>query len=395
MSEIKVSVIVPIYNVEKYLRKSLESIISQTLEDIEIICVNDGSKDNSRDILEEYAQKDPRIVIIDKENGGLSSARNAGMEVARGEYIGFVDSDDWIEDTMYEKLYYNAKLNESEMVICSVHKYDDKRKQIVDNDKYYTLEYFEPKFFDGTFNHLDTKDFLLQVCVMAWNKIYKREVIEAKRAKFPEGLIFEDGPFFFSIYFDMQRVSLVNEFLYYYRINRPHSIIDKGGKNFIDLLDVTKLMFTEIVKLPYYNEIKNCFFKEKFNDALYRYKMMNKKYKKQFFNKMKEFYCSIDLEGFDEEYPYSGYVLSTVKDNNYKEFEYHNLKTKIKDKIMMILYTNPELYTIRIFKRTLKIKKNIKMLDIWYKESFLYVKMFNMKTLKINFPYREFKAGEQ
>jgi glycosyltransferase involved in cell wall biosynthesis len=136
MNEIKVSVIIPVYNVEKYIKKSLESVMNQTLKEIEIICVNDGTKDNSRKIIEEYAQKDERIKIIDKENGGLSSARNAGMEIARGEYLGFVDSDDWIEETMYEKLYEKAKADESQMVICAVHKYDDKSKKIVDDDRY-------------------------------------------------------------------------------------------------------------------------------------------------------------------------------------------------------------------------------------------------------------------
>lgn len=395
MHEIKVSVIVPVYNVEKYIKKSLNSIINQTLKEIEIICVNDGSLDKSRDILERYSKKDSRIIIIDKENGGLSSARNAGMKVAKGEYIAFVDSDDWIKETMYERLYNNAKQNDSEMVICAVHKYDDSKRRIVDDDRYYTLGYFEPKFFEGTFTHYDTADFLLQVCVMAWNKIYKREFLEAKNAKFPEGLIFEDGPFFFSIYFDMQRVSLVKDFLYYYRVNRPNSIIDKGDKNFIDIIDVTELLFNEMMKLPYYDRIKNYFFKEKFNDALSRYKVMKKKYKKQFYDKLKTFYCKIELEGFDEEYPYSNYLLTTIKNKSYEEFEYHYFVTKIKDKIMNVIYANPDFYTFHAFKKTLKIKKNIKLFDVWYKDQNLYIKVLNRKTFVINFPYRECKAGEQ
>ena len=97
----KVSIIVPVYKVEKYLRKCIDSIINQTLKDIEIILVDDGSPDNCGKICDEYAAKDTRIKVIHKENGGLSSARNAGMEVAEGEYIGFVDSDDWIESDMY------------------------------------------------------------------------------------------------------------------------------------------------------------------------------------------------------------------------------------------------------------------------------------------------------
>ena len=107
----KISVIVPVYNVEKYLARCLDSIINQTLADIEIICINDGSTDNSLEILNDYAKKDSRIKIIDQTNAGLSCARNAGMQIAQGEYIGFVDSDDWIDLDFYEKLVCFCILN--------------------------------------------------------------------------------------------------------------------------------------------------------------------------------------------------------------------------------------------------------------------------------------------
>ena len=113
---IKVSIIVPVYNTAQYLRRCLDSIISQTLEDIEIICVNDGSTDNSLDILQLYASKDKRIKIINKENEGLVSARKAGVSEAVGEYIGFVDSDDWIEKEMYGTLYCAASRDDADIV---------------------------------------------------------------------------------------------------------------------------------------------------------------------------------------------------------------------------------------------------------------------------------------
>ena len=116
----KVSIIVPVYKVEKYLRKCIDSIINQTLKDIEIILVDDGSPDNCGKICDEYAAKDTRIKVIHKENGGLSSARNAGMEVAEGEYIGFVDSDDWIETDYVGELLFCLIQSESDMAICSI-----------------------------------------------------------------------------------------------------------------------------------------------------------------------------------------------------------------------------------------------------------------------------------
>ena len=105
-----ISVIIPIYNVENYLKKCIESVINQTYKNLEIILVNDGSNDNSKNIIDEYSTIDNRIKVINKENGGLSDARNAGIEIAKGDYITFLDSDDWIELNMYEKLYQEKKV---------------------------------------------------------------------------------------------------------------------------------------------------------------------------------------------------------------------------------------------------------------------------------------------
>ncbi|MBA1325633.1 glycosyltransferase [Enterococcus faecium] len=109
------SIIVPVYKVEKYLRKCVDSILAQTFTDFEVILVDDGSPDNSGKICDEYAEKDNRVRVIHKENGGLSSARNAGIDVARGKYLGFVDSDDYIDEDMYEILYENLKIHDADI----------------------------------------------------------------------------------------------------------------------------------------------------------------------------------------------------------------------------------------------------------------------------------------
>ena len=201
MKEPKISVIVPVYNVEKYLPKCLDSILCQTFSNIEIICVNDGSTDNSRKILEEYKNKDSRIIIVDKKNGGLSSARNAGMKVAKGEFFSFIDSDDWIDSSMLEKLYKNITSLDTDISICAVHQFDETNQKIDDSNPYYTLEYFDSSFDNKSFSYKETKPFIMDVCVMAWNKLYRRSLIDKCKAEFPDGLIFEDGPFFFTIFF--------------------------------------------------------------------------------------------------------------------------------------------------------------------------------------------------
>jgi len=179
-----VSIIVPIYNVEAYLERCIHSLINQTLQDIEIILVNDGSKDKCGEICEKYAKIDSRIKIIHKPNGGLSSARNSGLDIANGEFIGFIDADDWVEKRMFEVLVNNATKNGSDIVVCNYRSvYCPEKNQpskaslalddgLIEVDKLglsrYILDYFLP------FKHA--------YCV--WNKLYKNDLIKTHNIRF-------------------------------------------------------------------------------------------------------------------------------------------------------------------------------------------------------------------
>lgn len=143
MSKIKVSVIVPVFNVEEYLSTSLDSILNQTLKDIEIICINDGSTDASLDILENYAKKDARIKIISKKNEGQGIARNIGLDNAQGEFIAFVDSDDFIKEDMLEKSYEKSVSKNLDLVMYKVSSFDNETHEINDNLWYYSLKCFD------------------------------------------------------------------------------------------------------------------------------------------------------------------------------------------------------------------------------------------------------------
>lgn len=212
----KVSVIIPVYNVEKYLRQCLDSVINQTLKDIEIICVNDGSTDNSPQILEEYAAKDNRIKIINKTNGGLSSARNAGMEVAQGEFIGFVDSDDYLDLNFYESLYNRAKETNSDIVVCEyIYRFKDKsktKKVFLKVDKNVVTSDVKEKF----------ECLYLPVYCYVHNKIYKKECI---KENFVEGLNYEDIYFTTKILSDNNKMAVAPNVAYNYR-NNPNSIVN-------------------------------------------------------------------------------------------------------------------------------------------------------------------------
>ena len=391
MADVKVSVIVPVYNVKKYLPKCLDSIINQTLKDIEIICVNDGSTDGSDKVLEEYAQKDARIKIVNRPNGGLSAARNTGMPYATGKYIGFVDSDDYIEPTMYEWMYGNAEWYQSQMVICAVHKIDDSTGIVFDDDPYYTLGYFPKDLNNRTFTHFDTKDFFQDFCVMAWNKLYLRSFLEEKKAKFPDGYIFEDGPFFTDIYFDMDRVTIVRDFLYYYRVNRANSIVCKGDKNFADIFYVVTKMLNNMRKTPYFDDIKMYFLRKKFKDMRYRYQVIQDKYKYMYYKKWREFWLGIDDETlqpelFKERYPYTYRNIKLVKDNTFFAYQREFLIEKCKHKIMEILYMNPKVYTFKFKKFHFCVKKRPKIFDWWYDNNKMVIAIYWLKV-RFEFPF--------
>lgn len=219
------SVIIPVYNTQEYLQKCLDSIINQTMTNIEIICVNDGSTDNSLSILENYQKIDSRINIINKKNGGLSSARNIGIEHAKGKYIAFVDSDDYIELSTYERALLYIELPNVDLVYFST------RLEVEHNfDRLQDESYFEHKY-KGLINL--SPDVIRNMDVCAWNKIYKLSMIEKYSIRFPDGLWYEDNPFFWSYALVSDSAFFLNDKLYNYRI-RASSIMswnnDKTSK---------------------------------------------------------------------------------------------------------------------------------------------------------------------
>jgi glycosyltransferase involved in cell wall biosynthesis len=201
-----VTIIVPVYNVETYLEKCLTALVNQTLHDIQIIIVDDGSTDESCKIIEKFKEKySEKIICVKKENGGLSDARNVGMRYATGDYIGFVDGDDYIDVNMYEKMYNKAKEVSADLVECDFFwEYTKRIKQ--DIGKFYEL-----------------KDILVKLRVMAWNKIIKRVLIEKNNIKYPVGLRYEDIEFTYKLIPYINKVGFVKDSLYHY-LQRNSSI---------------------------------------------------------------------------------------------------------------------------------------------------------------------------
>ena len=389
-----ISVIVPVYNVEKYLSKCLDSILMQTFSNIEIICVNDGSTDNSRKILETYRKKDSRIKIVDKKNGGLSSARNAGMKVATGEFYSFIDSDDWVDKTMIEKLYDSMTKYSTDIAICAVHQFDEKRQTYDDSNKYYTLDFFDESFDNRAFSYKETKPFLMDVCVMAWNKLYRKSFIDECKSEFPDGLIFEDGPFFFSIFFKTKRVSIVRDFLYYYRVNRKGSIIQRGGTQFMDIVDVINLMYENVKDISDYEDIKYMFFRKKVEDLLSRLDNINPKYKKDYVQKIRTKSVLVDSKKFPSSmvkgrFGYNYALFQALIQDGIKGYNKVKYSIKARYKMMEFLYKEDGFYTIKWHNMSFKFKKNPKFFDIYYYNDKIYVSILKKFKFDFDFNYSE------
>ena len=331
----KISVIIPVYNVENYLRECLDSITSQTVKDIEIICIDDGSTDNSPEILKEYQKKDSRIKIITKENGGQATARNLGIKEAQGEYIAFIDSDDFIESEMLEKLYTKAKDDNLDIAMCKIATYNNQTGEIKDNVWYYMLGIFRD-FEKEIFNHKDTKEFTCNIAVTPYNKIYKTSLIKDNNILFPEGLIFEDEKFFYDTYLRAKRVSIIPEFLYYYRVSRKGSTVDIEKENdYTDIIEISKQIRQTFKETNNYEDYKYLLNNRLIHLQLARFTETSPKYREKFFNLLKE-----DLQEVLKDQDIKDNLESDVKirvDKILKSKDYEEFKRLDENKIFSVV----------------------------------------------------------
>lgn len=235
----KVSIIVPIYNVEKYLKRCLESLVNQTLEDIQIILVNDGATDNSGNIAKEYKQKYmDKIVYLEKTNGGLSDARNYGMQYAEGQFIAFLDSDDYIEKEAYEQMYNKAIEEDSDYVECD-----------------FIWEYPKKIRTDKQIPYSNKKEMLTNVRVVAWNKLIKRKIVEENNIFFPKGLRYEDIKFTYTLIPYLNKMSYVNkEFVHY--TQRENSIVNNQNERTAEIFKILDEVILYYKEHNFYDEYK-------------------------------------------------------------------------------------------------------------------------------------------
>lgn len=222
---IKVSVIIPVFNTEKYISKCLSSLVNQTLDDIEIICVNDGSTDNSLEIIEKIANNDARIKIINQEHKKQGAARNAGLRIAEGEYIGFVDSDDWIDLNYYEMLYNTAKKYDADIALAT-------NVRIGNGKTKKRLEITEEKMAETLQEKIDIGNQVKNPCPT--NKIYRNSMLKENNIIWPEGVFCEDKLFTIQAIYYANKIVTVPDVNYYYFRNPNSTVHTKSEKHTLD-----------------------------------------------------------------------------------------------------------------------------------------------------------------
>ncbi|MBQ2986525.1 MAG: glycosyltransferase [Tyzzerella sp.] len=249
MEQLKVSVIVPVYNVEDYLRQCLDSIVAQTYHNCEVIIVNDGSTDSSGKISKEYATKYSNIIYIEQENAGLAAARQAGLDIATGDYIGFVDSDDWLEHNMYEKMMDVAIETDAEIVFCNVYRNESKKETPYLEDGYYNREAMEKFIFPRLLASFDEDKQENNIRWCNWLRIYKKSLIDKNHIRFdPRFRRCQDLPFTFECTIHANSYYyLGSEYLYHNRMN--YESLSKGyTKNMWGLIKPLVNYLWDVVK---------------------------------------------------------------------------------------------------------------------------------------------------
>lgn len=243
-----ISIIIPVYKVEEYLEKCIESVLKQTYTNLQIILVDDGSPDNCGKICDEYAKKDPRIEVIHKVNGGLSDARNVGIAKAKGKYIGFVDSDDYIKEDMYEILINVIKEYDADVSICNLYDVIDGKEYIRNNEngiqEYSRLEILKEVLLDKNIQSY------------AWNKLYKKELFD--EIKYPIGKKYEDIGTTFYVFEKCNKIVVTSKPEYYY-LKRSDSLVN-------NVTESTVLDYTDIIIQRYLYTQKNIEKLRKYNN---------------------------------------------------------------------------------------------------------------------------------
>lgn len=315
----EISVILPVFNSEEFIGKAIESVLAQTFEDFELIIVNDGSTDSSKEIIDSFI--DDRIRIISQSNQGPGAARNNALKMAQGSYVMYLDSDDWFCPDALEVAYSEINKYDADFTFFKMINYDGERYYENDWFELKTLQVFENKVF----NPRETSGSIFDLSVGVCQKIYNRFFLERIDARFPEGIFFEDMPFFYYVFLKAERISIVNRHLY---VRRKHtsSITNVVDEKFFDTVPAGQELMRIFIENGWYDAYKYDLLAYKINGPRFALRDMPLKYKSHMFDLIKSDYEAIKSTKYygdflDQLGPVKKkFFLDVLKSRDYEEF---------------------------------------------------------------------------
>lgn len=282
----KVSVIVSVYNTEKYLTECIQSLVDQTLENMEIICINDGSTDNSLKILQDFAKKDPRIIIIDQENKGLSTSRNKALKIAKGKYCVFVDSDDYIEKQTLTELYNYACKNNLDMLAFSGYNFDENNAIL--NNPYWNFTYLPKSWHKSVFTYKEALPFMNKMAVSSCLTMYNSKFIINHGLQFPDGLAYEDNVFWTKAFTSNARFGILNKKFYKRRLHEE-SITHNWKKNFSDWIKICDMLLEYLKSIKISKPVFEDYKKSRLRSVLDRFNKLTSEEKRAIVDEVNNF----------------------------------------------------------------------------------------------------------
>ena len=338
----KISVIVPVYNTEKYLDECISSIINQTFEDFEVICIDDGSTDNSLEILNEFAKNDSRVRVFHQENQGPSSSRNVGLDLAEGDYVIFMDSDDYFELTAFEECYSIAEELSLDFLIFKLLNFDNETGEKVYR-KNYEMKFIKDKVGDNVFDYHDVLEYFFKVSPTSAAKLFKRELLSDQR--YVEGLIFEDNVFIITTLVKAKRIYFYDRHLYHRRL-REGSVTHSHHHAFSDCVEIYEIILKILEDNNVYDLVKEQFLRNQCKDVFNRFVQVNDEYKADFFEKIQR-----SFSGLKDKYESEG-ILSSCSEKTRTIF-YSAIESQSGDEF--VSRVNTRLFEVKQMKLNKKI----------------------------------------
>ena len=340
----KVSVIIPVYNAQKYLKEALDSVLNQSLKSIEVICIDDGSIDNSFNILNEYSLKDNRIKIFKQENKGAGAARNFALNQSKGKYIYFMDADDILDTNALKQFYKISEENSLDFLIFQAINYNEEKSTYYNIPIYLMDDLINDKVF--SFDELD--DNIFKINVTAWSKFYNKDYLLKIGAIFPEGVIFEDNLFFWKTMFHAKRILFYKKCLYIHRIHLKSST-RLCDERFIDTIKINNLIVQEFINEGYFDKYKKELFNKKVMLTSVRYRTVHEDFKKYFYEKIVEDFTKILNHEYYDDFRDSLGEINTFRfenailSKNFKEYDLKSQYIELKRENREILKENNSL----------------------------------------------------